>query len=425
MGKGELKRVASSAGNPRKQGDTNGRKGKVVTFSETGIVADQDGQTRGEPPDPSQDPAKDPTKKKGKFDIRELDRGLEKLNQKVVKKDVGSSSDVPRQYAERPWEVEPSTLKVGRLLGNGTYGRVYKGTYQGKKVAIKMLEWGDPNDLDSSKEISLQYNFFKEVDTMYQLGDHPHICKLLGATMGTNQLQVPSPLGRHEVQVSKVMCCIVMEYMSGGSLRNFWMNHRRSGRRRMSFNVMVQFAIDIADGLAYLHSKKILHRDLKPDNILMTKDCRLKIADFGIARVWPEVPDDMSTFKGTANYTAPEVLRGSKDYNHKCDVYSYGICIWEIYTCDMPYPDMYAMDQGQTRQDIIEKNLRPKIPCCCPSEFKHIMLRCWDANPANRPEMTEVLDWLSKINTESIRWLTNDPMVENCTCIVDTMCGRI
>jgi len=78
---------------------------------------------------------------------------------------------------------------------------------------------------------------------------------------------------------------------------------------------------------------------VKTENMLLDKSRTLKIADFGVARLEASNPNDMTGETGTLGYMAPEVLNGSP-YNRKCDVYSFGICLWEIYCCDMPYPDL-------------------------------------------------------------------------------------
>ncbi|WRX19915.1 Serine-threonine/tyrosine-protein kinase [Theobroma cacao] len=90
--------------------------------------------------------------------------------------------------------------------------------------------------------------------------------------------------------------------------------------------------------------------------------------------------------RGTVNFVRDRVLDG-KPYNRRCDVYSFGICLWEIYCCDMPYPDLSFADVSSA---VVRQNLRPEIPRCCPSSLASIMRKCWDANPEKRPEMDEV-----------------------------------
>ncbi|KAL0419870.1 UNVERIFIED_CONTAM: Dual specificity protein kinase shkA [Sesamum radiatum] len=109
---------------------------------------------------------------------------------------------------------------------------------------------------------------------------------------------------------------------------------------------------------------------------------------------------------------APEVLDG-KPYNRKCDVYSFGICLWEIYCCDMPYPDLSFADVSAA---VVQQNLRPEIPRCCPGGFASIMRKCWDAKPENRPEMDEVVRLLEAVDTSKGGGMIPDDQAGGCFC---------
>ncbi|WMV50596.1 hypothetical protein MTR67_043981 [Solanum verrucosum] len=97
---------------------------------------------------------------------------------------------------------------------------------------------------------------------------------------------------------------------------------------------------------------------------------------------------------GTLGYMAPEVLDG-KPYNRKCDVYSFGICLWEIYCCDLPYPDLSFAEVSST---VVRQNLQLEIPRCWPSSLSNVM-KSWDGHPEKRPEMEEVVRLLEAIDT--------------------------
>ncbi|KAM6596295.1 hypothetical protein CsatA_006819 [Cannabis sativa] len=85
-----------------------------------------------------------------------------------------------------------------------------------------------------------------------------------------------------------------------------------------------------------------------------------------------------------------------KSYNIKCDVYSFGICLWEIYCCAMAYPNMNFAEMSSA---IVLQNQRPEIPGCCPKSYARIMKKCWDANPEKRPDMADVVKLLEAIDT--------------------------
>ncbi|KAK1279344.1 Serine/threonine-protein kinase HT1 [Acorus gramineus] len=259
-----------------------------------------------------------------------------------------------RSRRREEWEIDPSKLIVKGVIARGTFGTVHRGVYDNMDVAVKLLEWGEEGNRTETELASLRSAFTQEVAVWHKL-DHPNVTK-------------------------------------GGALKSFLIKNRR---KKLAFRVVVQVALDLARGLSYLHSKKIVHRDVKTENMLLDKTHTIKIADFGVARVEASNPNDMTGETGTLGYMAPEVLNGNP-YNRKCDVYSFGICLWEIYCCDMPYPDLSF---SEVTSAVVRQNLRPEIPRCCPSSLANVMKRCWDANPDKRPEMDEVVVMLEAIDT--------------------------
>ncbi|KAG0461046.1 hypothetical protein HPP92_021343, partial [Vanilla planifolia] len=253
----------------------------------------------------------------------------------------------------------------------------------------KLLDWGEEGSRADSEITSLRAAFTQEVSVWHKL-DHPNVTKFIGATFGATDLNIQTEDG--QIQMPTNFCCVVVEYLPGGTLKNYLI---RNHRRKLAFKVVVQLALDLARGLSYLHSKKIVHRDVKTENMLLDKTRTLKIADFGVARVEAQNPYDMTGETGTLGYMAPEVLNGNP-YNRKCDVYSFGICVWEIYCCDMPYPNLTF---SEITSAVVRQNLRPDIPRCCPSSLMTVMKQCWDANPNKRPEMDEVVTMLEAIDT--------------------------
>ncbi|RRT38353.1 hypothetical protein B296_00014513 [Ensete ventricosum] len=148
--------------------------------------------------------------------------------------------------------------------------------------------------------------------------------------------------------------------------------------------------------------------------MLLDANSNLKIADFGVARVEAQNPRDMTGATGTLGYMAPEVLNG-KPYNRKCDVYSFGICLWEIYCCDMPYANLSFAEVSSA---VVQQNLRPEIPRCCPSAMASIMKKCWDANPDKRPDMDEVVRLLEALDTSRGGGMIPDDKAHGCFCFI-------
>ncbi|KAF8105129.1 hypothetical protein N665_0162s0008 [Sinapis alba] len=304
------------------------------------------------------------------------------------------------------WEIDPSKLIIKTVLARGTFGTVHRGIYDGQDVAVKLLDWGEEGHRSEAEIVSLRADFAQEVAVWHKL-DHPNVTKFIGATMGASGLQLQTESG--PLAMPNNICCVVVEYLQGGALKSFLIKNRR---RKLAFKVVVQLALDLARGLSYLHSQKIVHRDVKTENILLDKTRTVKIADFGVARVEASNPNDMTGETGTLGYMAPEVLNGNP-YNRKCDVYSFGICLWEIYCCDMPYPDLTF---SEVTSAVVRQNLRPDIPRCCPSALAVVMKRCWDANPDKRPEMDEVVSMLESIDTTKGGGMIPGDQQQGCLC---------
>lgn len=308
--------------------------------------------------------------------------------------------------ARAEWEIDPSKLMVKGVIGRGTFGTVHRGVYDGQDVAVKLLDWGEEGGRTEGEIASLRASFKQEVAVWHKL-DHPNVTKFIGAKMGSSGLSIQTDSG--QIALPRNICCVVVEYLPGGALKSYLIKNRR---RKLAFKVVVQLGLDIARGLSYLHSQKIVHRDVKTENMLLDKTRTVKIADFGVARVEASNPNDMTGETGTLGYMAPEVLNGNP-YNRKCDVYSFGICLWEIYCCDMPYPDLTFSEMTSA---VVRQNLRPEIPRCCPSSMANVMKRCWDANPEKRPEMDDVVSMLEAIDTSRGGGMIPVDQPQGCLC---------
>ena len=204
------------------------------------------------------------------------------------------------------------------------------------------------------KELSetLREEFNHEVSMMAQC-QHPHIVGLYG---------ICDEVGHKG---------LVIEYMPGGSLRSVLENKKQD----ISWETRWTMAIDIGQGLSYLHDRGIVHRDLKSLNVLLTADLHAKIGDFGLARIKLETSSTSTkTGKGTVRWRAPESFRRGFKVADSMDIYSYGMVLWEIASRELPFAD--AMDE-QTVINWIKDGEQETIPFDCPVGYGAVIRQTW------------------------------------------------
>lgn len=179
--------------------------------------------------------------------------------------------------------------------------------------------------------------------------------------------------------------CIIMEYAEGGSLYNVLHSQNKIV---YSAGHAMNWALQCARGVEYLHGMDppIIHRDLKPPNLLLfERGTVLKICDFGTACYKKTY---MTNNKGSAAWMAPEVFEGSR-YTEKCDVYSWGIILWEILSRERPFKNLSGT--VYTIMWYVHLGRRPPLIMKCPPPIEKLYTRCWDKDPDVRPSMQEVV----------------------------------
>ncbi|PRQ35832.1 putative dual-specificity kinase TKL-Pl-4 family [Rosa chinensis] len=268
------------------------------------------------------------------------------------------------------WTIDLRKLNMGDAFAQGAFGKLYRGTYNGEDVAIKILE--RPEN-DPEKAQIMEQQFQQEVKMLATL-KHPNIVRFIGGCR------------------KPMVWCIVTEYAKGGSVRQFLM---RRQSRSVPLKLAVKQALDVARGMAYVHGLGLIHRDLKSDNLLIFSDKSIKIADFGVARIEVQT-EGMTPETGTYRWMAPEMIQ-HRPYTQKVDVYSFGIVLWELITGMLPFSKMTAV---QAAFAVVNKGVRPIIPADCLTVLGEIMTRCWDPNPDARPPFTDVVRMLESAETE-------------------------
>ncbi|KAK0146910.1 Mitogen-activated protein kinase kinase kinase 20 [Merluccius polli] len=188
---------------------------------------------------------------------------------------------------------------------------------------------------------------------------------------------------------------IVTEYASGGSLFDFLSS---DASLAMDMRHVMTWAMDIAKGMHYLHAEapvKVIHRDLKSRNVVITADKVLKICDFGASRFMSHTTH--VSLVGTFPWMAPEVIQ-SLPVSETCDTYSYGVVLWEMLTREIPFKGLEGL---QVAWLVVEKNERLTIPTSCPSSFAELMRTCWITEARERPVFKQILSTLETMCNDS------------------------
>ncbi|XP_051215862.1 uncharacterized protein [Lolium perenne] len=264
--------------------------------------------------------------------------------------------------------IKNEDLEELRELGSGTFGTVYHGKWRGSDVAIKRIKKSCFAGRSSELE-RLANEFWREAEILSKL-HHPNVVAFYGVVKD-------GPGGT---------LATVTEFMVNGSLRHVLQRNKNLDRRKRLI-----IAMDAAFGLEYLHSKNIVHFDLKCDNLLVNlKDQSrpiCKVGDFGLSKIKRNTLVSGGV-RGTLPWMAPELLNGgSNKVSEKVDVFSFGIVMWEILTGEEPYANMHY---GAIIGGIVNNTLRPHVPASCDPEWRRLMEQCWAPDPAQRPAFTEI-----------------------------------
>ncbi|CAI4224758.1 unnamed protein product [Auanema sp. JU1783] len=267
---------------------------------------------------------------------------------------MGSSS---RSGGRRPVEdPHVGKYKLLKTIGKGNFAKVKlaKHTITGQEVAIKII---DKTALNPS---SLQ-KLFREVKIMKQL-DHPNIVKL------------------YQVMETEQTLYLVLEYASGGEVFDYLVAHGRMKEKeaRAKFR-------QIVSAVQYLHSKNIIHRDLKAENLLLDNDMNIKIADFGFSNQF-SIGNKLDTFCGSPPYAAPELFQGKKYDGPEVDVWSLGVILYTLVSGSLPF-------DGQNLKELRERVLRGKyrIPFYMSTDCENLLKKFLVLNPARRGTLETIM----------------------------------
>ncbi|TNM92781.1 hypothetical protein fugu_018183 [Takifugu bimaculatus] len=284
--------------------------------------------------------------------------------------EIVDEEDTYTMPSTRDYEIQRDRIELGCCIGEGQFGDVHQGVYNSPDkpalhVAIKTCK--------NCTSDSVREKFLQEALTMRQF-DHPHIVKLIGV-------------------ITENPVWIIMELCTLGELRSFLQVRKYS----LDLATLILFAYQLSTALAYLESKRFVHRDIAARNVLVSSvDC-VMLGDFGLSRYM----EDSSYYKASKGklpikWMAPESINFRR-FTSASDVWMFGVCMWEIL--------MYGIKpfQGVKNNDVIgriENGERLAMPPQCPPTLYSLMTKCWSYDPSKRPRFTELKTQLSTILEE-------------------------
>lgn len=339
---------------------------------------------------------------------------------------------------QHSWEVDFGDLEFLHPIGQGAFSEMWKGIWRSTPVAIKKLTARSISETTVAPRSPQP-----EVPAMFRMGMGQPRSEVAGIAAATRD----SPLERvqrlevtdmsaedrrllHDFRLEVTMLnklrhpnivlflgactvlpqmCILTEFCHGGSL--FAALRKRSWRTCLSLQDLRNVARHMARGMRYLHSCHIIHRDLKSQNLLLDRPVEegcpvVKVADFGLSRnfrgigtVTGSVAGIMTSETGTYRWMAPEMIR-HEPYNEKVDVYSYGVVLWELFSCEVPFSGMTPI---QAAFAVADKHLRPMCESeyakdvKIPTSWAALISQCWHPSSHERPRFNQVLKILDEM----------------------------
>ncbi|KAH9154563.1 hypothetical protein AeRB84_003359 [Aphanomyces euteiches] len=269
----------------------------------------------------------------------------------------------------QPWMLSSDDVQFdpndqSMVLGRGGFATVFKGRYYGQAVAVKRFD-----QIFSTDSVGLEKMIAKEINGWKNISHQPYVLTLVGICTKT-----PTP-----ILVSELCQTNIRRYIRD--------------RPDMLLPLVYQFAC----GLACIHKANIIHRDLKGDNVLITYQDTVAIADFGLSRTITSLENTNTTVKraGTLNWMSPEQYFLPRSVTAKSDVWSIGMTLWEILCDDTPFRDC---SEHEVREEIYQsENDRPEKPEEMDPVLEPLwtlMARCWRLKPEARPSSDEIVEFL-------------------------------
>ncbi|EEH08323.1 protein kinase [Histoplasma capsulatum G186AR] len=287
----------------------------------------------------------------------------------------GASQTVPQSKRRTTITTSSGQWALGKTIGAGSMGKVKlaKNLETGEQVAVKIVPRHsseehrgnrDAERADRSKEIRTARE-----SAIVTLLNHPYIC------------------GMRDVVRTNYHWYMLFEYVNGGQMLDYIISHGKLKEKQAR-----KFARQIASALDYCHRNSIVHRDLKIENILISKTGDIKIIDFGLSNLYSP-KSQLKTFCGSLYFAAPELLQARQYVGPEVDVWSFGIVLYVLVCGKVPFDDQ-SMPQlhAKIKKGVVE------YPQGLSSDCRHIISRMLVTDPKQRASLNEIINhpWMTK-----------------------------
>lgn len=299
--------------------------------------------------------------------------------------------------------IRPSQLKILEKIGRGASGCVFKAEWQDCMCALKV-----PHERSLQESVHTR-TLIQEAAVLSSIR-HPNVVSCFGSVVDVGRNDSEVSLGIANTQQllwHQPLCGILLEYCNGGSLRHLISS---SDWDHISWRQRLRWALDAATGLAFLHEREVVHRDIKSPNLLLM-DGRLKVADFGLARFFTSSAG-ASTAKtvGSPAWMAPEVITNGTHISPPSDIYSFGVVLWEIMTGQIPWQSCTSM---HIVYQVACKAARPPLPSASlpsqlPQDYIGLIEDCWQRAPERRPTCAGVVLRLRQMLQDQDRFVEQE-----------------
>lgn len=304
-----------------------------------------------------------------------------------LREHLSSQSEVSEQKVATGIQariIEGSEVHLGRRLGRGAFGEVYEAMYHFQKVAVKKYFGAQLRPNDRAKIID-------EILLMAEL-KHKYLVAFLGV-----------------IEEASGIPSLVMECAEQGSLYDYLGAHRD-----IAWSWRLRVADELARGLAYLHQKNLVHRDIKSLNVVLDEDFHAKWCDFGLAVLKQHATATQTHHDqaaGTARWMAPELFEDEPVISRKADIWSYGMVLFELATQTVPY---HSLNEKQVlvrlmkhKAEEVPEECRVRLP-----KFAALMKACWNIQE-ERPEASRLVEVLTEVRSEYLEEETSVAIPES------------